>query len=525
MNRNLPLQIPEGSLPVQLSLKEAELLKFAEKNGFFCYIIDYDQQVHAYAPAEVIRYAKKIANIKLVDIHEPEIYALFYGKPAGFLSAIMNYKPIYEIASELCNREARDTGISMSYNIIMTMDQEVKAYYYSKGIDPQQFVIAKAQEEAQRAAMMQQAPYMFQQPNVPFRPVQPVPPQPMVQQSPQQQPQQTVTVYDPMLDVELPKASIRRNGVTVEANKEEPKQATTTIPDLGRLNTTDQHKVDKDKELTVESLLDKVTEQLSQSTVDAPVHEMFKSDEPIDFGFSRFGKEKLEELEEPNHYDLVDYCIREALKSAPENVTFNTQKNPDGTVLLLMYENGYEFDRHIIDPYFYGGRGMPVFRAMMYRKDQGGNIQYLREVMVPCAQKEAFRRYLLAKFIGEPEHGVLEDFMIYQINHSMYIDPATYAMVDTSLYPLPDDIMNYKNFGEKVCAICRAYPFGLARYRLVDYENNDKFGLVSDSSVVPCMPDRQRTVVTTGVRINVEGNNLTIEEPNGNIRNIVLENY
>ena len=103
----------------------------------------------------------------------------------------------------------------------------------------------------------------------------------------------------------------------------------------------------------------------------------------------------------------------------------------------------------------------------------------------------------------------------------MYRDLSTYNLIDTSIIGLPDDIMNYKEFGDKIQAINAIYPFK-ARYRLHRYIDNNNFILKSDQNVIQTLPDQMVSPEPLDVKITVSGNKLTIEEPNNNTINIEL---
>ena len=236
-----------------------------------------------------------------------------------------------------------------------------------------------------------------------------------------------------------------------------------------------------------------------------------------DWGLVRYGNESMGHM---SHNELITHCLDKAFMYAPEP-GLNYNLLPSGGMLELgIFHNGNKIDSFTIDPYFYGGKGMPIIvnADVILAYDVVGHVKSSVKKHIPLGYTSAVRQVIFRKIPGQPQ-GV--DKNLYeQMSLSMYRNPSTYYLIDTSIYGLPDDIWNYKEFGDKIQAINEKYPFK-ARYRLADYTDNNNFILKSDGMVKEISSELMNPE-SLNVIITVSGNKLTIEEPNNNTINIEL---
>lgn len=236
-----------------------------------------------------------------------------------------------------------------------------------------------------------------------------------------------------------------------------------------------------------------------------------------DWGLVRYGNESMGHM---SHNELITHCIDKAFMYAPEP-GLNYNLIPTGGMLELgIFHNGSKIDSFTIDPYFFGGKGMPIIvnADVILEYDVVGHVKSSVKKHIPLGYTSAIRQVIFRKVPGQPQ-GV--DKNLYeQMSLSMYRNPSTYYLIDTSIYGLPDDIWNYKEFGDKIQAINAKYPFR-SRYRLADYTDNNNFILKSDGLVKEISSDLIGPE-PLNVTITVSGNKLTIEEPNNNVIDIEL---
>lgn len=255
-------------------------------------------------------------------------------------------------------------------------------------------------------------------------------------------------------------------------------------------------------------MIDNIINTIQLNNENAPV---------VDWGVVRYGNESMGAL---SHNELINHCLNKAFEYAPvQGLNYNLMPTLNGLIELGIFYNGEKKDRFIIDPYFFGGKGMPMIYADLVKYDSIGKVCSSKKLPIPLGYTYALRQILFKSIPGQPQ-GVTED-VYNQMRFSMYRDLSTYNLIDTSIVGLPDDIMNYKEFGDKIQAINAVYPFK-ARYRLHRYVDNNNFILKSDQNVIQTLPDQMVSPEPLDVKITVSGNKLTIEEPNNNTINIEL---
>ena len=235
----------------------------------------------------------------------------------------------------------------------------------------------------------------------------------------------------------------------------------------------------------------------------------------IDYGVSRFGRESIGTK---TSQELVKYCIEKAMEHKPKdvNVTYNLVDSAYGNGLqeLAIFVNGEKRDSFIIDPYNFGGLGMPVLYGAVVKYDAAGRVTDSIKQLIPLGYTYAVCQMIFRSVLGQPKGVTSDVYMQYMM--SLFEDPATYYLVDMSKEALPDDIKNYKEFGKKIEKINEAYPFK-ARYRLQDYTSNDSFKLISDNYVTVTDPRVKKDIPPTNVSIEVIGDSLLITEPDNKI--------
>ena len=178
----------------------------------------------------------------------------------------------------------------------------------------------------------------------------------------------------------------------------------------------------------------------------------------VDYGVSRFGRESIGTK---TSYELVKYCIERAMEHKPKdvNVTYDLIDSAygNGMLELVIFINGERRDKFDIDPYNFGGLGLPVLFGAVVKYDAAGRVIDSIKQLIPLGYTYAVCQMIFRSVLGQPKGVTSDVYMQYML--SLFEDPATYRLVDMSKEALPDDIKNYKEFGKKIEKINEAYEF------------------------------------------------------------------
>lgn len=382
--------------------------------------------------------------------------------------------------------------------IIENYQREYKEYQEKCAME----AAAAQQNMAFRMGMMPQQQY-WQRPMYPY----PMQPQPMMNQPQPQQMQQQVYQQPQQQSIPI----MHFDNLIKPDRSEAPLANRTEIPDL---MGEDELKVPDDPNEAVKMIDDLIGSLQSYSK---------EADTPstIEYGTARFGKESIGTM---TSMQLVRKCIDEAMKYAPKgvNITYDLIESAygHGMLDLVIYINGERRDKFEIDPYNFGGFGLPVLYGAVVKYDAAGRVVDSKKQLIPLGYTYALRQIIFRSVMGQPQGVTADIYMQYM--HSLFDDPETYYLIDMANVEMSDDIKNYRDFGNKIKKISEVYPFK-ARYRLSEYTDNDDFVLISDNMVKPATPRIASNIPPANTKIEVIGNSLLItEHDNNEIKEIEL---